>query len=132
QLLFSRVPVFDVNRTERATAHVDLALLANDNHYSFRVPALFRLGQQDSLAVECRLYAALLQAFRRRQIGIEELLEKGRRRLLAGAPLGVILAALGVKLSDCFVERGHDLSRPSLRGSSRYASSPRPRAPSPP
>jgi hypothetical protein len=65
-----------------------------------------------------------LQGLRRRQIGIEEFLQKRARRLLAGAPLGVVLAALGVELRNRLVERRHEtlsppdtrLNRPSLRG----------------
>src|SRR6185312_11240683 len=37
QLLFSHFLVFDIDQTERASAHIDLALLADHDHHSFRV-----------------------------------------------------------------------------------------------
>src|SRR5215471_5367629 len=52
QLLLLRILVGRANVTERTSADVDLALLAHHNHHRFRVHALFRLGQQDPLAVE--------------------------------------------------------------------------------
>ena len=70
--------------TERTAAHVDLALLADHDHHSFRVHALFRLLQQDALAIEHRLHAVILQLLRRREIGVEELLQERARRI-AGA-----------------------------------------------
>src|SRR4051794_28529940 len=74
QLLFPGFFVVGVDRAERTSADVDLALLANHDHHSFRVHALLGLGQQDALAVEGRLHAVVLQAFGRRQISVEELL----------------------------------------------------------
>src|SRR4051812_42368358 len=85
QLLFPGFLVVGVDRTERASADVDLALLADHDHQAFRVHAFFRPGQQDALAIERRLHAAVLQALRRRQIGIEEFLQKRPGCLLTGA-----------------------------------------------
>ena len=120
-------PVFlvvGVDRAERASADVDLALLADHDHHSFRVHALFGLGQQDALAVERRLHAVLLQARRRRQIGLEEVLQKRRRRLLAGATLGArpCCAWRQAPQPPCraptcrLFPPDTELSRPSLRG----------------
>src|SRR5437870_5793546 len=79
------------DRTERPSAHVDLALLADHDHHAVRIDAFFRLLQHDAVAVEARAYAAVFQLFRRRDVGVEKLLEEGAGGLPAGTPFGVVL-----------------------------------------
>src|ERR1700681_2330931 len=107
QLPLPGILVIVVHRTERTPADVDLALLADHDQHGFGIDAFFRLLQQDSLAVEGRLHAAVLELLGWRQIGIEELLQKRARALLPRPTLGVILGAPGVKLRDSLVERRH-------------------------
>src|SRR5438477_217596 len=61
QLLFPGFLVVGVDRTERTSADVDLALLADHNHHAFRVHAFFRLPQQDAFAIEPRFHTVVLQ-----------------------------------------------------------------------
>src|SRR4029079_8324584 len=48
QLLFPGFLVVGVDRAERASADVDLALLANHDHQSFRVYPFLGLSEQDA------------------------------------------------------------------------------------
>ena len=120
-----RFLVAGVDRTERSSAHVDLALLADHDHHSFRVDALLRLLQQ---RCACRRTPPrtplLLQLLRRREVGIEELLQKRARRAPAARaarrrPWRACASSSATASSSADIDCSPSdaaLSRPSLRG----------------